>query len=202
MKTFLATLCALACVFGASSTVHATELSSDAQVQTSADIDRVLNELSLQQVAKPNLLQQFSEPSALAGNSVLVDMGLGNDPLQAINLKDDVLSHLTLVASNSVDRFRQSGRSSWYGAQLQGRKTASGERFDMHDMTAAHPSLPFDSYVKVTNQRNDKSVVVKINDRGPFHGNRIIDLSYAAAKEIGMASHGIGNVAVIKVSAP
>lgn len=88
----------------------------------------------------------------------------------------------------------QSGIASWYGHQFNGRKTANGERFNMNAMTAAHKSLPFNCKVLVTNQNNGQSVVVKINDRGPYVGNRIIDLSYAAAKEIGIAGTGISKV--------
>ena len=76
--------------------------------------------------------------------------------------------------------------ASWYGAEFHGRRTASGERFDMYAMTAAHKSLPLSSYAEVKNLKNNRSVIVKINDRGPFHSRRAMDLSYAAAKEIGM----------------
>ncbi len=76
--------------------------------------------------------------------------------------------------------------ASWYGAEFHGRRTASGERFDMYAMTAAHKTLPLYSYAEVKNLKNNRSVIVKINDRGPFHSRRAMDLSYAAAKEIGM----------------
>lgn len=83
-------------------------------------------------------------------------------------------------------RALQSGMASWYGPGFQGRKTASGERFNTHDLTAAHRSLPFGTRVKVTNQKTGRAVVVRINDRGPFHGGRVIDLSRASAAAIGM----------------
>jgi rare lipoprotein A len=92
--------------------------------------------------------------------------------------------------------FSQVGVASWYGREFQGRKTASGERFNMYDLTAAHPSLPFGSRVKVTNLENGKSVIVRINDRGPHVKGRIIDLSYAAAKKIGMVQSGTARVKV------
>ena len=76
--------------------------------------------------------------------------------------------------------------ASWYGAQFHGKKTASGEVFNMYEMTAAHKSLPLSSYVEVTNLKNHRSIVVRINDRGPFHSSRSMDLSLAAAKELGM----------------
>jgi rare lipoprotein A len=98
--------------------------------------------------------------------------------------------------------FRQRGVASWYGRKFQGQKTASGEPYDMFKMTAAHKTLPIPSYVKVTNLANGKSVVVRINDRGPFHSNRIIDLSYAAASRIGIAAKGSGLVEIERVFEP
>jgi rare lipoprotein A len=77
--------------------------------------------------------------------------------------------------------FRQKGLASWYGRKFHGRPTASGEPYDMYAMTAAHPTLPIPSYARVSNPANGRSVVVRINDRGPFHAGRVIDLSYAAA---------------------
>ncbi|MBY6013444.1 septal ring lytic transglycosylase RlpA family protein [Qipengyuania gaetbuli] len=87
-----------------------------------------------------------------------------------------------------------SGVASYYGKRFHGRRTASGERFDMNGYTAAHRTLPFGSRVSVTNPRTGKSVVVRINDRGPFHGGRTIDLSRAAAEEIGIVNRGHGEV--------
>ena len=88
------------------------------------------------------------------------------------------------------------GRASWYGPGLHGARTASGERFDMHDLTAAHRTLPLGSYARVKNLSNGKSVVVRINDRGPSLRRRAIDLSYAAAKEIQMVSAGTAKVEI------
>ena len=87
-----------------------------------------------------------------------------------------------------------SGTASFYGRQFNGRRTASGERFDMSELTAAHRSLPFGSRVRVTNLANGESVVVRINDRGPFHSSRVIDLSRAAAEQIGLVGRGSGKV--------
>jgi rare lipoprotein A len=84
----------------------------------------------------------------------------------------------------------QRGTASWYGPSFQGRRTASGERYDMHEYTAAHPSLPFGTRIEVRNVENGRSVKVRVNDRGPFSRKRIIDLSYAAAKEIGAVLPG------------
>jgi rare lipoprotein A len=94
------------------------------------------------------------------------------------------------------DGYSAEGKASYYGARHHGRKTASGERFDQHALTAAHRSLPFGSRVRVTNLRNDKSVVVRINDRGPYARGRIIDLSKRAAEQLDMLRAGVVPVRV------
>jgi rare lipoprotein A len=88
------------------------------------------------------------------------------------------------------------GLASYYGRKFHGQRTASGERYDMHALTAAHPGLEFGSRVEVTNLKNGRKVQVRINDRGPFIKGRIIDLSYAAAKQIGMLSQGVVKVRI------
>lgn len=115
---------------------------------------------------------------------------------------DGMLDRISTAATKAVRSFNQSGIASWYGRQFHGRKTANGERFDMNAMTAAHRSLPLACFIKVTNQDNGKSVIVKVNDRGPFHGNRILDLSYGAASKLGITSRGTGNVTIERVSGP
>lgn len=112
------------------------------------------------------------------------------------------LSHAAPLAANipDVSDFHQVGSASWYGDGFHGRRTASGERYDMHDMTAAHLSLPLLSYIRVTNVFNHRSVIVKVNDRGPYHGHRILDLSLAAAKALGMMHRGTGRVAITGLS--
>ncbi|MGL4735166.1 MAG: septal ring lytic transglycosylase RlpA family protein [Enterovibrio sp.] len=92
--------------------------------------------------------------------------------------------------------FKQSGLASWYGPRYHGRTTASGEKFDMHALTAAHRTLPFGAKVKITNMKNNQYVIVKINDRGPYSGKRIIDVSHAAAKQLGMLRNGLANVSI------
>ena len=104
----------------------------------------------------------------------------------------------TLLAS--ADEYRKKGVASWYGTKFHGRRTSSGETYDMFKMTAAHKTLPIPVYAKVRNLDNGKEIVVKINDRGPFAKNRIIDLSYAAAHELGMAEAGTANVEVETIS--
>lgn len=91
-------------------------------------------------------------------------------------------------------KFVSYGAASFYSTQFHGRKTANGERFNMHAMTMAHRTLPFGSKVKVTCMSTGKSVVVKVNDRGPFHGNRIADLSYSAAKSLGIVKMGVAEI--------
>jgi rare lipoprotein A len=96
----------------------------------------------------------------------------------------------------------QVGKASWYGKLFQHKQTASGEPFDMYQFTAAHRTLPLGSWVKVTDLKNDRSVIVRINDRGPVPKNRIIDLSYGAAKMLGMTENGIHPVRVELVDTP
>lgn len=92
--------------------------------------------------------------------------------------------------------YKERGYASWYGFKFNGHKTSNGEIYDVYGMTGAHKTLPIPSYVKVTNLDNGKTVVVRINDRGPFHSGRIIDLSYAAAQRIGIHRAGTGRVEV------
>ena len=93
--------------------------------------------------------------------------------------------------SGGSRRRTQNGKATWYGPRFHGRKTASGERYNQNAFTAAHRTLPFGTRVRVTNKKNGKSVQVRINDRGPFGGRAIIDLSRAAARDIDMISDGI-----------
>ena len=108
----------------------------------------------------------------------------------------------TYVPVVNKEPTKERGLASWYGRMFHGRKTASGEVYDMFAMTAAHKTLPIPSYAKVTNVKTGASVVVRVNDRGPFHAGRIIDLSYAAASRIGIAAAGSGLVEVERVFEP
>ncbi len=92
--------------------------------------------------------------------------------------------------------FRQRGAASWYGSKFHGRKTSNGERYDMYAISAAHNTLPIPTYLRVTNLANGRSLIVRVNDRGPFHSNRIIDLSYAAAAKLGYADKGTTQVEI------
>ncbi len=95
-----------------------------------------------------------------------------------------------------VSAFKEQGVASWYGKKFHGQRTSSGEIYDMYGMTAAHPTLPIPSYAKVTNTDNNKSVIVRINDRGPFLHDRVIDLSYTAAYKLGLIQKGSATVSV------
>ncbi len=97
----------------------------------------------------------------------------------------------------AADNFQETGRASWYGDPFHGKKTASGETYDMHSRTAAHKTLPIGTFVLVRNLDNSKETIVRVNDRGPFVDGRIIDLSYRAAKEIDMISSGTAPVEII-----
>ena len=100
------------------------------------------------------------------------------------------------VPATSLRPYKERGIASWYGRKFHNGKTATGETYDMYAMTAAHPTLPLPSYARVTNVASGKSVIVRVNDRGPFHPGRIIDLSYAAAYRLGIAQKGSGEVDV------
>jgi len=97
---------------------------------------------------------------------------------------------------SSSKNYSEKGVASWYGRRFNKKRTSSGERFNMYRMTAAHKTLPLSTYVQVTNLRNGKHVIVKVNDRGPFVPNRVIDLSYAAAKQLGMVGRGTAPVSI------
>lgn len=103
--------------------------------------------------------------------------------------------HSAISKSNSRPKLNHN-TASWYGPGFHGRKTANGERYNMYAMTAAHRTLPLSSYAEVTNLKNHRSIIVRINDRGPYIGNRVIDLSYAAAKELDIHKKGLGAVKI------
>ena len=100
---------------------------------------------------------------------------------------------------SSSKGYREQGLASWYGTKFHGKRTSSGEPYDLYGMTAAHKTLPLPTYVEVTNLRNERSVIVKVNDRGPFHDDRLIDLSYTAAVKLGIVGNGTGHVEVVAI---
>jgi rare lipoprotein A len=137
-----------------------------------------------------------AERAAKVPDAVVRDEPLsasGNSPYRVY----DVLYRPVKEARGHVER----GEASWYGTKFHGRRTSSGEIYDMYSMTAAHKTLPLPSYVRVTNLANRKSVVVRVNDRGPFLHGRILDVSYAAAAKLDMVKTGTANVEVKLVTA-
>jgi rare lipoprotein A len=113
----------------------------------------------------------------------------GNPPSYVVNGK----RYFTRMNSRG---YRARGIASWYGTKFHGRSTSSGEPYDMYQMTAAHRTLPLPTYVEVTNLANDRRVVVRVNDRGPFHPDRLLDLSYAAAAKLGIVETGTAEVSM------
>lgn len=114
------------------------------------------------------------------------------------NMKSYVVFGKRYYTLKSARHYQEVGVASWYGTQFHSHSTSSGERYDMLGMTAAHKTLPLPTYVEVTNLRNHRKIIVKVNDRGPFESNRIIDLSYVAAKKLGMLGHG---TTMVKITA-
>lgn len=135
-------------------------------------------------VTATNPAQSGTDDAALASDGVTLVPGSSTDSLsQAETPVED-------ASGAHKARFSQAGVASWYGKVFQGRRTASGERYDARALTAAHRTLPLGSYVRVTAVGSDRSVVVRINDRGPFTRGRVIDLSYAAAAALGLSRAG------------
>lgn len=143
-------------------------------------------------------LKRHGSPAIVAAITVSGLAGAAANPPS----KTDSLTHLKPGASAvaALHRWFQTGRASWYGLKLQGHTTATGEPYDMNDLTCAHRSAPLGSWLRVTNLRNQRSVLVRVNDRGPMVDDRIIDLSYAAARAVGLK--GIGRVRLEVASAP
>ena len=117
-----------------------------------------------------------------------------NEPLSERGNRPYAVYGVNYQPLKSSRGYRERGVASWYGKKFHGRKTSNGETYDMYAMTAAHKTLPLPSYVRVRNLNNGKSVVVRVNDRGPFLHNRLIDLSYAAADRLGIVGTGTGIV--------
>ena len=118
------------------------------------------------------------------------------EPLQRYTNRPYVALGKTYTPLTAPGNYKERGFASWYGKKFHGQRTSSGEVYDMYAMTAAHPTLPIPSYARVTNLANNKSVVVRVNDRGPFLHERIIDLSYTAAHKLGIVGSGSGEVEV------
>jgi rare lipoprotein A len=122
------------------------------------------------------------------------------EPRSVSGNKPYVVYGVTYTPVSDTSGYRESGIASWYGKKFHGRRTSSGEPYDMYAMTAAHKTLPLPSYVRVRNVQNNRAVVVRVNDRGPFLHNRLIDLSYAAAAKLGILGTGTGVVEIEAVN--
>jgi rare lipoprotein A len=131
--------------------------------------------------------------------SKIPDAVVRDEPLHRFANKPYTALGKNYVPNVANDRYKERGTATWYGKKYHGQKTSSGEVYDMMGMTAAHKTLPIPSYVRVTNPANGVSVVVRVNDRGPFIGDRVIDLSYVAATKLGIAQAGSGTVDVERV---
>lgn len=125
------------------------------------------------------------------------DAEVRNDPLLPRSNRPYVVFGKTYTPIPLGSDFKQRGLGTWYGKKFHGARTSSGELYDMYKMTAAHPTLPIPSYARVTNIGNGNSVVVRINDRGPFHSSRIIDVSYTAALKLGLLVNGSSQLEVV-----
>lgn len=132
-----------------------------------------------------------------SGDDVIAEKSVKTE-YAANNIETHEVSGKTYYVKES-ETFKQRGQASWYGHAFHGRRTASGERFNMHEMTAAHSSLPLPSYVRVTNLNNGKKVILRVNDRMPRHKSRVIDVSYAAAHKLGMHRAGLAPVTIERV---
>lgn len=146
----------------------------------------------------------ISQDRAPAGNFDVSDLGDATPRYEAPRSAGNKSSYTvwgkqyTVMASN--DGYVERGIASWYGEKFHGHKTSNGEVFDMYEMSAAHKSLRIPGYARVTNLDNGRSVIVRVNDRGPFHGDRLIDLSYAAAKKLGYQGKGTARVEVAAIT--
>ncbi|HET8808054.1 MAG TPA: septal ring lytic transglycosylase RlpA family protein [Methylophaga sp.] len=140
---------------------------------------------------------QDSAPAAPPRAEQMRDAIPKNEPLSKYgNMANYEVFGKTYYTLASSEGYVERGIASWYGNKFHGRRTSSGELYDMYKMTAAHKTLPLPSYAEVTNLDNGRKVVVRINDRGPFHGDRLIDLSYSAATKLGITAKGTGRVEV------
>lgn len=122
------------------------------------------------------------------------------EPIARSNTRPYTVLGKSFVPHTAHKAFTQTGTASWYGRKFHGKKTANGETYDMYAMTAAHPTLPIPSYARVTRPKTGKSVIVRINDRGPFHSSRVIDLSYVAAAKLDLIAPGSGTVLVESIT--
>jgi rare lipoprotein A len=152
---------------------------------------------------KVGVVEQDSAPKRAPDVSNVPDAVPKNEPLSKYgNPRQYQVFGKNYYTLSSAEGYHEKGIASWYGTKFHGRRTSSGEIYDMYKMTAAHKTLPLPTYAEVTNLENGKKVIVKINDRGPFHENRLIDLSYSAATKLGIIAKGTGLVEVKALTTP
>ncbi len=135
-------------------------------------------------------------PDIIPTLSHLEEVNARYEPYSAGGNKDYNVRGIDYKVLKDVSEFSETGYASWYGNKFHGHLTSNGERYNMFSMSAAHKNLPLPSYVEVTNLENNRSIVVRVNDRGPFHEGRIIDLSYAAADKLDVLKHGTAKVRI------
>ncbi|WP_153074085.1 septal ring lytic transglycosylase RlpA family protein [Paraburkholderia bonniea] len=158
---------------------------------TTLDSVRTTSAMTANNVARPSMRSMFDELPTFNG----LNGALDNDVTSASSL-DKSLANAEPLDGTGAAEFRQTGRASWYGKPFHGRRTASGERYNMHALTAAHRTLPLGSYARVTNPATQRTVIVRINDRGPYAHGRVLDLSYAAANVLGLRQAGTAKVEI------
>ncbi|WP_057831649.1 septal ring lytic transglycosylase RlpA family protein [Colwellia sp. TT2012] len=141
-----------------------------------------------------------SIPTRLPNQAELKDAIARAEPYSRGGNKDYQVFGKPYQVLTTAQGFEQTGTASWYGKKFHGHLTSNGEIYDMYAMSAAHKNLPLPTYLKVTNTANNKSVIVRVNDRGPFHQSRIIDLSYSAAYKLDMLKTGIANVKISAIT--
>lgn len=147
------------------------------------------------------------QPAPPAGNGQPDLTGVGGvtprfEPPSRIGNKDYVVFGQPYKVWNGIDSYQEEGTASWYGPGFHGLYTSNGELYNQEDISAAHKNLPLPSYLKVSNLDNGKAIVVRVNDRGPFHGDRILDLSHGAASQLGLVGPGTARVRVELVKVP
>mgnify|MGYP001047196233 CR=1 FL=1 len=137
---------------------------------------------------------QDSAPKIIPKNVTTQDAVAKYEAYAPANMRPYTIRGIKYQPLKTGKGFSDKGHASWYGQKFHGHLTANGEVYDMYEMTAAHKTLPLPSFVRVTNLKNDKQIVVRVNDRGPFHSGRVIDLSYAAALKLGVLKTGVTDV--------
>jgi rare lipoprotein A len=137
-----------------------------------------------------------SPPKVIPNNVTTKDAQVGFEPYAKANMRPYTIRGVRYQPLSTGKGFSDQGYASWYGQKFHGHLTANGETYDMYQMSAAHKTLPLPSFLRVTNLTNGNQVVVRVNDRGPFHAGRVVDLSYAAALKLDMLKTGVANVKI------